>query len=512
MYRIMLVEDEPPILYAVKHLIDAGDFGFEVSSVAQNGRDALKMLANTVPDVIMTDIMMPFVDGLALIEEVRQRFPEIICVIMSGHSDFEYAVQALRTNTFDYLLKPIQMEKLHSMLQSLKRTLDKKKSAAEQVVINQAVYFEEYAGIHGTNLSTMKFLPMLICAGHFSVDTMQDRDHPGRDFWERTDLLKMLDHLPGEVRFWVLNGFSPNEKIVIVCGDELAETQMENAALELRERLMDEQVPVQIMLRKSVQHVGELAIAVKKLRATLSKTIVYGVSSLFIEEKVRPAAFVITNEFEKRCEALFNDVPIEEFKKNLFDLLNEWENKQFTQDMIEQSLKYLTGNLMRWLRNSKETTDIFFAITELVSGSANYKELFEGYIRLTDRVYESSSESGSNALSIKEIVNRLEQFLTAHFAEPISYKMFYELFGYNETYLSHVFKTHKGISPNKYVTWLRMEKAKEFMKSNPDTPLKKIASMVGYEDALYFSRMFKDMTGLRPSEFIKHEGSGKQQE
>jgi two-component system response regulator YesN len=115
------------------------------------------------------------------------------------------------------------------------------------------------------------------------------------------------------------------------------------------------------------------------------------------------------------------------------------------------------------------------------------------------------ASSEENVLSTAEIVDRLEQFLRTNFTQPISYKMFNDLYGYNETYLSHIFKVRKGITPNKYITQLRIEKVKELMKSSPDTSLRNIASMVGYEDAFYFSRVFKDATGLSPSEYIKHE-------
>jgi two-component system response regulator YesN len=81
--------------------------------------------------------------------------------------------------------------------------------------------------------------------------------------------------------------------------------------------------------------------------------------------------------------------------------------------------------------------------------------------------------------------------------------MFYDLFGFNETNLSHVFKKKIGISPNKYVMKLRIEKAKEIIASQMDIPLKDITAMVGYEDAFYFSRVFKDNTGQSPMDYVK---------
>jgi two-component system response regulator YesN len=510
MYKIMLVEDEPPILYAVKHLIDTGNYGFQVSAVARNGRDALHMLKEDIPDVILTDIRMPFIDGLTLLEEVRQKYAGVACVIMSGHNDFEYAVKALRVHAFDYLLKPIQIEKLQSMLQGLKDSLDTRKSGEEQAAISQAVYFEDYSGIGDIDFGSLKFIPMIVCSGHYVGNSVQDSDHPGRAFWEQVDIREQLDHKRGEARFWVLNGFTLNEKIVIVGVSDLDENRIGRISLELKQRLMNDVLPVQMIVGKMIFDVRELPKAIKKLRTHLSKSIIFGHSGLYIEEKTKLTPFMMTEEIEKRYDALFNGMTMNEVKKNLQGLLKEWETKGYTQDAVEHLLKHLLLKLLNWLKNYKGISDLSIDISEIISGSTDYQDLYVRYGRIIDMVYEHSEGTTSINLSIAEIVERMEQFLKASFTQPISYKMFYDLFGYNETYLSHVFKLIKGITPNKYVTRLRIDKAKECMAACPGIALKKVASMVGYDDAFYFSRVFKDVTGQSPTEFMKQEAGNRQ--
>ncbi|NOU77027.1 response regulator [Paenibacillus sp. LMG 31458] len=510
MYKIMLVEDEPPILYAVKHLIDTGNYGFQVSAVARNGRDALHMLKDNVPDVILTDIRMPFVDGLTLLEEVRQKYIGVACVIMSGYNDFEYAVKALRVHAFDYLLKPIQIEKLQSMLQGLKQSLDTRKSVEEQAAISQAVYFEDYSGTGDIDFGSLKFIPMIVCSGHYVSNSVQDSDHPGREFWEQVDIRKQLGHELGDARLWVLNGFSLNEKIVVFGGDDLDENRIEKVSLELKQRLMNDVLPVQMIVGKMIFDVRELSKAIKKLRTHLSKMIVFGHSGLYIEEKTKSIPFMMTEEFEKRYDALFNGMTMNEVKKNLQGLLKEWETKRYTQDAVEHLLKQLVLKLINWLKNYKGISDLPTDISEIVSGSTGYQDLYVRYGRIIDMVYEHSEGTTYLNLSIAEIVDRMEQFLKSSFTQPISYKMFYDLFGYNETYLSQVFKLSKGITPNKYVTRLRIDKAKECMAACPGIALKKVASMVGYDDVFYFSRVFKDVTGQSPTEFMKQEAGNRQ--
>ena len=106
-------------------------------------------------------------------------------------------------------------------------------------------------------------------------------------------------------------------------------------------------------------------------------------------------------------------------------------------------------------------------------------------------------------MSAKELVEEIEKYLKENYISNITYKLFYEMFGYNETYITNVFRKIKGISPSRYITRLRIEKAKDIILRQPEVLLKNVSEMVGYEDPLYFSRVFKDFIGISPSEYAK---------
>ncbi|QGQ94470.1 response regulator [Paenibacillus psychroresistens] len=502
-YTIMLVEDEPPILYAMKHLIETGNYGFTVITTARNGRDALKALETHVPDIIITDIQMPFINGLDLIEEVHRSFPEIKCVILTGHSDFEYARKALRTNAYEYLLKPIQVDQLRELLESLRKTLYTNQSQVELSALSNAIFFEETPQLSRTVFVGRLLVPLIICAGHFAQESGYS-EHPGKTFWNQSEHQAVIQQYAETPGIWVLNGFTANEKIIVMSLETAADLAMNAFTSKLMQELCNAHIPLQIAYGVPVEQLDELPKKLKNLRAGLAKKVIFGASGIFAEDKTTSKVpFVVPNDYEKRFEFLTQHKSLAGFKKEFLLLLEEWELNQFSQAVVEALLLTLTNKLTQaHLTASGEASLFSLGLTEIVASAVSYANLAESYCRFIDTLYENVDHTAID-ISAAEIVDHMETYFQNHFTSAISYKMFYDLFGFNETYLSHVFKLQRGISPNKYVTKLRIEKAKEMMQLQPETPLKKIAALVGYEDAFYFSRVFKETTGSSPSEFIK---------
>ncbi|MED1913915.1 response regulator [Bacillus thuringiensis] len=132
MYKVLLVEDERMIREGLKTLIENGASGFAVMAEAENGKDALQYMRTEIPDLIVTDIRMREVDGLALIGKIREMYEELPIVIISGYGDFHYAQKALKYKVSDYLLKPIDRLELVSTLAKIRQVLDRKKKVREE--------------------------------------------------------------------------------------------------------------------------------------------------------------------------------------------------------------------------------------------------------------------------------------------------------------------------------------------------------------------------------------------
>jgi len=124
MIRVLIAEDEPPTLRRMKRMVEEAGLPFEVVATAFDGEEALKKLQETPCDVVFTDIKMPVMDGLKLMDSVRENHPDCFLVVISGYQDFDYAAHALRANAVDYLLKPVSQTELLPVLSRLMQKVE----------------------------------------------------------------------------------------------------------------------------------------------------------------------------------------------------------------------------------------------------------------------------------------------------------------------------------------------------------------------------------------------------
>ncbi|CAH1221464.1 Regulator of RpoS [Paenibacillus allorhizoplanae] len=167
MYKVMIVDDEPSVKRSLKTIIEKETSSFEVSAFAENGQEALDLISESLPDVVITDIRMPVMDGLRLAEEVVSRGIQTEMIIISGYSDFSYAKQALRHGVSDYLLKPLDVDEvLRALSLTQKKLGNERKNIIERSewiamckveaetmaknlwVLNMAAVWEQLEGIH----------------------------------------------------------------------------------------------------------------------------------------------------------------------------------------------------------------------------------------------------------------------------------------------------------------------------------------------------------------------------
>jgi two-component system response regulator YesN len=124
MYKIMIAEDEEHIRSGLKKTIEVVIGGFKVVAEAANGKDALDLINTTSPDILITDIRMPEMNGIEMIRRIRSNFPKLFILIVSGYGDFEYAKQAIKYEVAEYLLKPVNRVELAEALQRIEKKLD----------------------------------------------------------------------------------------------------------------------------------------------------------------------------------------------------------------------------------------------------------------------------------------------------------------------------------------------------------------------------------------------------
>ena len=124
LYSVLLVDDEYLELELLEKQVPWEDLGFQIAATAKNGREGLEVFERLHPDILITDVKMPFVDGIVLAREVRRRYPESRIIFLSGYNQFDYLKAAFQVEAVDYLLKPVDLEELQALMSTVKNKCD----------------------------------------------------------------------------------------------------------------------------------------------------------------------------------------------------------------------------------------------------------------------------------------------------------------------------------------------------------------------------------------------------
>ena len=154
-YQVMLADDENDVLEVIQKKIDWNALGLEEPVKASNGVEALELAEKVQPDIVMTDIKMPYMDGLELARQLRQLYPDIRIIILSGFDEFEYAKEAVHLNAVEYLLKPIDSEYLTAVFRKITASLDQEHEERQNQKILQQYYQQspcQFPTRHGYSL------------------------------------------------------------------------------------------------------------------------------------------------------------------------------------------------------------------------------------------------------------------------------------------------------------------------------------------------------------------------
>lgn len=425
---VFVTEDEPIILgNIVKKVERAGD-SIRVCGQATTGEDTLRKFQDILPDILITDIEMPGMNGLDLIRSVRESYPQVHIVILSGYSNFEYARTAIKYGVDDYLLKPASQDEISRLLDKISAPILESRRQQERNILSMAIQGDAPLDSMPSSFSDGSFLLAHITLGGPPV-FLNSAALPSRpaflssapDLWGRLDLSGLFSPagIPGADYFWLIDEHYPLQKFLILHIKEL-------------------QADIRFTARRLHQHMG------KQLE--------------------NMPYFILWMASPLSCRELW-------LAASLFQLPEAQVQKarcQFCEKMVF----------------SRTNAELCAAFEDIL------KELLKA----------SPLEAGSEQLCLK-----IQEYLADNYQKKLSVSDLPEKFGYTPSYINRMFKKEFGCPPLQYLTGLRIEQAKKLLEKEID--IKLIASATGYEDARYFSRVFKNETGMTPSQWTSKRSS-----
>ncbi len=518
-YKAFFVEDEIVTREGIRDNVDWKGNGFEFSGEAPDGEMALPLLQTAQPDLLITDIKMPFMDGLELCRIVRERMPWIKVVILSGHDEFEYAQKAINLGVTEYLLKPVTAHDLHQVLQRIAALLDREKqeqahleNLRNQVEENRSALREKLllnlvvgAVSSAEAIEKGQLLGLDLVAGYYLTLVIQIelRTPSGPFDYHEYQRAQQAIAAPLEARPDVfLIKKDVEELVLIVKGSTAGEL------LARKEEL------VQVIRQQATASSCDVTLGGGAPKQRITDIYQSFVEALIEVQSVGSRDASGPNNNVGKAELLkINKSAVESYlrcgvKEDFADFFDT-----FIRPLGEAALKsYMVKNYLVMdivLTTAKFVTELGGNIDQIIPDLGSIETVlaevktFEQFreqiqkILIGALVFRDSQASSQHLLMLRNVHDYIDQ----HYSDPnLSLNEVAGQVNLSPSHFSTVFSQETGQTFKEYLTEIRIRKAKELLRS---TTLRsfEISDQIGYNDPHYFSYVFRKQTGLSPKEY-----------
>lgn len=489
MFKVIVAEDELPLLRGLACLIERLDSRFEVVFKAKNGKEALEYLTQQDADILFTDINMPVLNGLQLIEQAQQVNPHLMTVIISGYSDFEYARQAMRFGTKNYLLKPIDRNELQSALQDLAE------KASQDVYKQKRSALIEFLHCGNSNaVQEYDWKPLTavsVCLGAYQGRQNAD-EVPKAGALADDKIWKLISAHYKCNDFWLFLGQRPNEAVWIF--ESKPEIRLADLQSLIQQRFK-ESFPITAAYKMEID-ISDLLSEIAELSQWIMNGVVLGESHLMKScPDVRSHQIQISDKSALRHAV--QKQHWDEFSILVQRIVEQLHAQHITQLALEDLLTEILELVMKEHESSVER-DPREIVQELISGSEGFETLFCSFFKYCRDLAQNTAFD----INDKEmLMQSMDEYILRHIQESLTLQKLSQRFGLVAPYLSKLFKAYKGMSPTQYIQEIRIESAKRMLLENPSMLAKDIAEALGYSNPLYFSKTFYKHVGMYPSDY-----------
>lgn len=510
-FRVVVAEDEPMILNNICAKIERAGARFEIVGRAMNGLEAWELVERLQPDVLFTDIRMPIMDGIEVIRRASERFPDLQSVVVSGYDDFSYARLAIRHGAKDYLLKPVEAEDMEATLRKLLE--GKPAGSSERELLAASLLLGRPAENCPSRFVDRTFWLALVQLGNYAGSSVSAELASFYDeLWTRGDSAAFANAPwpSGPTRTLVRQPRSSARFVVEMCETNTAGAADEGG-YERWLRALCQSVspyPVTVVAGTDAVAYGELFARSQQLSLALEREAVPGYSRMLHlagagrGQGSGTSPWLEANE-QHKIGTIVQSGKKASLRTEIIGLIGRWEERRDPQRVVEKRLLQLLQLVhQRALLLSEdeighlelELLDKLYMAPSLTGVAAELYELLESAAFVDDDREHRDTH---------ELADHIEHYLSANFASPVTLSDLSDKFSFSPSYVTKVFKQHRGIGPLKYLISLRMEEAKQLIARHPELSFKEIGASVGYEDPNYFSRIFKSTTGTSLSDYSR---------
>jgi two-component system response regulator YesN len=524
MLKVLIADDETLFRDYLKTVIDWPVHGFQICAEAKNGQEALELARGTYPDIALIDINMPFLDGIALSQKLKEIFPDISIVLITGHEEFEYARRAMRIGVEDYLLKPFDHEELQMTLLKIKGKLQKvieerMTTKDQQVWIKERLLHvlinNEFSITEDELISRLKRFGIRIPSDHFlvaaiEIDNMYQRWSNSKEIllWKNAvaNILNEVIMTLGTHTVFL----GPEGQIISLLAFEHSEEALafqHHGYIRLSELVVKHfKFSVTIGIGGGARGLKEINGSYRQSLTALQNKIIVGSGKVIVYNRL--AAEIKTRSF----------YPSEINEKLMFNLrLNDWtevmrhidevfqhiRDQKFLSEFTQLVVMSLVSLCLSYITDAGHNiSEILGEDFSPIRETGQLEDLDQTYQWIVAIFHKTLHSVGNNKISrSRKILETVKEFILENYmAMELSVDTVSKHVYMDSSYLYKIFKKELNMSVSDFITHTRMEKAKEIINQG-NIRISDIAEMLGYSDAGYFSKCFKKYYGQTPSEY-----------
>lgn len=532
MYKVLLVDDEILTREAIGENTPWAEADFELIGTAANGKEAIDIIEDKMPNLVLTDICMPIMDGIQLAGYIHENHPEIKVIIISGYDEFEYAKQALRYEVSEYILKPITSIELLEELDKIKKKLDQANE--------QKVHFEKIQEEYQKSVPMLRnnFLNRLLegsCPkseignqmnrlgiqinGRAMAVVIVELDDASGFFQKYPDVdeglvLFSISNIGGEIvekSPEILHFQDPDSKSIFIFveeNEELLIHKIKNVGQEIMDAMWYfMKTKVCVVTGMTVETPLDWQISYENAKsAAESKFLLEDHQFIFGKDfsgKKEPGR-IQTNLWVDKLVSLIKMNQKGELTQTIKQLFGEFRNSGIERKTI---LLYIQNMILSIRISLEELTsygDGENQEADFINHLVDYKHLSEVERKCEEFCVACANDIAGKRESVnqKQAIKALEYMKQNYMNVNMSLNMVCAYLSVSTSYFSTIFKNYTGETFVESLTKIRMEKAKSLFET---TNMKnyEVALEVGYSDPHYFSSTFKKHTGMTPSEYVK---------
>jgi two-component system response regulator YesN len=531
MFKLILVDDEEEVRKGIIRKIDWKSFGFDVPEEAENGRDALDLIEENVPDAVITDITMPIMDGLELSAVINECYPTVKTVVLTGFDDFKFAQQAIKYGVVDYILKPALPQDFYVLLNKLKKTIEEEVSNKEDINRLRSHYVKSLPVIREKfliqlvtgNLSKseidrrshmfsicLKGNTFVVATASIDADSMQKSGYDGDDSELcKFAVLNISKEIIGKYPYGEAF-FHDDNLVFIISSNEKDKNTLLTKTISILEEIHFS-VLKYLKIKLSIG-VGSISASVDKLKESYKNALsaleykrLIGIDKVIYIEDLEPQItddIVFDEEKEARLISSIkfgskNDVLIA-VQEIFDDIVNP------TMSLKDYQLYFLeiVVSISKLSRKSQLDIGQLFGTSNLNAEISKYTTIDE-FKEWIEGACVNLRNSISNKMRTKTqlLLEKAKDYIRLNYSDDtLSLQKLADHLYISVCYLSLIFKKEADETFLKYLIRVRLDAAKDLLTSS-DLQIAEIGEKVGYPDINYFSFFFKKNVGMSPREY-----------